>query len=186
MDMLRRYPYVVRNAAEYFDDIQDAKITKDMLELAKHIVEQKSGRFEPETFEDHYEQALSATARPEAKGPCDCGRPETGTGNVFNLMDALKQSIEGDKAKPVTKPTKAKKAPAKRLTEINRSVHGRRRPRPSSASRSASSGLHLASARGDALPLNLAIDDDDLPTLPGQALSHQGPSDTSADDQGLK
>jgi DNA end-binding protein Ku len=35
MGMLLRYPYEVRDAAEYFDEIQDVKITKDMLDLAK-------------------------------------------------------------------------------------------------------------------------------------------------------
>ena len=59
MGMLLRYPYEVRDSAEYFDDIQDVKITKDMLDLAKHIVEQKSGHFEPAKFEDHYEAALT-------------------------------------------------------------------------------------------------------------------------------
>src|SRR5881275_2183680 len=59
MGMLLRYPYEVRDAAEYFDEIQDVKITKDMLDLAKHIVQQKSGHFEPEKFEDHYEAALT-------------------------------------------------------------------------------------------------------------------------------
>ena len=58
MGTLLRYPYEVRSETEYFDDIQDVKITKDMLDLAKHIVEQKSGSFEPEQFEDRYEQAL--------------------------------------------------------------------------------------------------------------------------------
>ena len=58
MGMLLRYPYEVRDAAEYFDDIQDVKITKDMLDLAKHIVESKSGHFDPSKFEDHYEAAL--------------------------------------------------------------------------------------------------------------------------------
>src|SRR6201981_987838 len=58
MGTLLRYPYEVRGEKEYFDDIQDVKITKDMLELARHIVEQKSGEFEPENFEDHYEEAL--------------------------------------------------------------------------------------------------------------------------------
>ena len=29
-----------------------------MLDLAKHIVNQESGSFEPEKFEDHYETAL--------------------------------------------------------------------------------------------------------------------------------
>src|SRR5689334_19079602 len=58
MGTLLRYPYEVRSEDEYFDEIQDVKVTKDMLDLAKHIVEKKSGRFEPEKFEDHYEQAL--------------------------------------------------------------------------------------------------------------------------------
>ena len=58
MGTLLRYPYEVRGEKEYFDDIQDVKITKDMLDLAKHIVEQKSGAFEPEKFEDRYESAL--------------------------------------------------------------------------------------------------------------------------------
>ena len=53
-----RYPYEVRKEDEYFEDISDEKIPKDMLELASHIVETKSGHFEPEKFEDQYEDAL--------------------------------------------------------------------------------------------------------------------------------
>src|ERR1700712_4219829 len=58
MGMLLRYPYEVRDSSEYFDDIQEVKVTKDMLDLAKHIVEQKSGHFDPSKFQDHYETAL--------------------------------------------------------------------------------------------------------------------------------
>src|SRR3984885_14415967 len=58
MGTLLRYPYEVRGEKEYFEDIQDVKITKDMLDLAKHIVEQKSAEFEPGKFEDRYEAAL--------------------------------------------------------------------------------------------------------------------------------
>src|ERR1700712_2763623 len=58
MGMLLRYPYEVRDSSEYFDDIQDVKVTKEMLDLARHIVEQKSGHFDPDKFEDHYETAL--------------------------------------------------------------------------------------------------------------------------------
>ena len=68
MGMLLRYPYEVRDAAEYFDEIQDVKITKDMLELAKHIVEQRSGHFEPDKFEDHYESALAELLAKKQKG----------------------------------------------------------------------------------------------------------------------
>src|SRR2546421_8379840 len=57
MGTLLRYPYEVRSEHEYFDEIQDVKVTKDMLDLAKHIVNQKAGDFDPEKFEDHYEEA---------------------------------------------------------------------------------------------------------------------------------
>src|SRR5213082_3475468 len=36
-----RYPYEVRKADDYFEDIPDETIPKDMLELASHIVETK-------------------------------------------------------------------------------------------------------------------------------------------------
>ena len=58
MGTLLRYPYEVRSEDEYFDEIQDVKVTKDMLDLAQHIVNQKSGAFEPDKFKDHYEDAL--------------------------------------------------------------------------------------------------------------------------------
>src|ERR1700744_2761311 len=60
MGNLLRYPYEVRSEDDYFDDIKDVKLTKDMLDLARHIVEQKSGAFEPGKFEDQYETALVA------------------------------------------------------------------------------------------------------------------------------
>src|SRR4051794_17344732 len=68
MGMLLRYPYEVRDSAEYFDDIQDVKITNDMLDLAKHIVEQKSGHFDSSRFEDHYEKALQELLDKKQKG----------------------------------------------------------------------------------------------------------------------
>src|SRR2546429_5720501 len=47
---LLRYPYEVRGESDYFDDIPAGKVTKDMLDLAKHIVQTKSGPFKPEKF----------------------------------------------------------------------------------------------------------------------------------------
>src|SRR3954463_6258881 len=104
MGTLLRYPYEVRNEKEYFDDIQDVKITKDMLDLAKHIVEQKSGSFEPEQFEDRYEQALIDLINQKRNGlgtPAKAA-PKSG-GNVINLMDALKRSLAGEKQAPAAK-----------------------------------------------------------------------------------
>jgi DNA end-binding protein Ku len=98
MGTLLRYPYEVRSEKEYFDDIQDVKVTKDMLDLAKHIVEQKSGSFEPEEFEDRYESALIELINQKRNGVKTAAKaaPNTG-GNVINLMDALKRSLASEK-----------------------------------------------------------------------------------------
>src|SRR6476619_8267275 len=63
-----RYPYEVRKKDEYFDEIPDEKIPKDMLELASHIVDTKSGHFEPEKFDDQYEDALKELLKKKQAG----------------------------------------------------------------------------------------------------------------------
>lgn len=120
MGTLLRYPYEVRSETEYFDDIQDVKLTKDMLDLAKHIVEKKSGAFEPELFEDHYETALIDLINKKRSGAPIAAKstPKSG-GNVINLMDALKKSLATEKdtapvAKVAKETVKAKK-PKKRV-----------------------------------------------------------------------
>jgi DNA end-binding protein Ku len=47
---LLRYPYEVRSEREFFEDIEDVKVTKDMLDLAKHIVTKKSAHFDPRSL----------------------------------------------------------------------------------------------------------------------------------------
>jgi DNA end-binding protein Ku len=111
MGTLLRYPYEVRSEKEYFEDIQDVKITKDMLDLAKHIVENKSADFEPENFEDHYETALIDLINKKRNGiKIEKAAPKT-SGNVINLMDALKRSLasEGKTPAPDAKAKKGKK-----------------------------------------------------------------------------
>jgi DNA end-binding protein Ku len=113
MGTLLRYPYEVRDEKEYFDDVQDVKITKDMLDLAKHIVEQKSADFDPAEFDDRYETALIELINQKRNGlPVAKAAPKS-TGNVINLMDALKRSLDNEKQAPA--PAKAKgKKPKKR------------------------------------------------------------------------
>src|SRR6202011_1852318 len=108
MGTLLRYPYEVRGEKEYFDDIQDVKVTKDMLDLAKHIVESKSAAFEPEAFEDHYESALVDLINKKRSGVSLTAKaaPKT-SGNVINLMDALKRSLASEKPSAAP-PAKAK------------------------------------------------------------------------------
>ena len=121
MGMLLRYPYEVRDASEYFDEIQDVKITKDMLDLAKHIVEQKSGHFEPDKFEDRYEDALSELLAKKQKGLPITAAKKPAPDNVVNLMDALRASI-GQKGKPAPSSAKRAKAPAKKAARSKKSA----------------------------------------------------------------
>jgi DNA end-binding protein Ku len=107
--MLLRYPYEIRDENEYFDDIQDVKVTKEMLDLAKHIVETKSADFKPEKFEDRYENALVELLNQKRKGePVRTAVKQRDTGNVINLMDALRKSLTST-GKIKAQPAKAKK-----------------------------------------------------------------------------
>src|ERR1700691_6069119 len=109
MGTLLRYPYEVRDPKEYFDDIQDVKVTKDMLDLARHIVEQKAGHFEPDKFEDQYETALIDLINQKRAGKPITAKERPRGENVVDLMDALRKSIGGGAAE-----TKASKKSAKK------------------------------------------------------------------------
>jgi len=109
MGTLLRYPYEVRAEEEYFDEIQDVKVTKDMLDLARHIVNQKAGRFEPDKFEDQYETALVDLINRKRAGKPITPKERPRGENVVDLMDALRKSIGGTAAE-----TKATKKPAKK------------------------------------------------------------------------
>ena len=91
-----RYPYEVRNEHEYFDDIKNPKISKDMIELASHILDTKAAHFDPSKFRDEYENALKTLVRRKAAGkPAKSAPREERPDNVISLMDALKQSLKG-------------------------------------------------------------------------------------------
>src|SRR6195256_3803055 len=99
-----RYPYEIRKAAHYFNEIPDEKVPKDMLDLAVHIVETKTGHFEPEKFEDHYENALKELIKKKQRGE-EIKRPkDRAPAEVINLMDALRQETVTEHAVPGSHP----------------------------------------------------------------------------------
>jgi DNA end-binding protein Ku len=95
LGMTLRYPYEVRKEEDYLGDIGNVKIPKDMLDLAAHIVETKSGHFSPQDFEDHYEEALKDLLKKKQKGESIERPKERASSNVIDLMDALRQSVKG-------------------------------------------------------------------------------------------
>jgi DNA end-binding protein Ku len=103
MGTLLRFPYEVRDAGEFFDDIPNVKLTKDMMDLARHIVETKSGHFKPQEFEDHYEHAVRDLIEKKAKGEKIEAPKFEPTGKVINLMDALRRSVQAETGKGGTR-----------------------------------------------------------------------------------
>ena len=91
-----RYPYELRDEGDYFDDIKSPRISKDMIELASHILDSKAAHFDPSKFKDEYENALKALVRRKAQGKTiKVAEREKKPDNVINLMDALKASLKG-------------------------------------------------------------------------------------------
>lgn len=107
----------IRDASGALDKL-NAKYAPDMLAMAKQIIASKQMEFHPEAFEDRYEEALLTLVKSKIAGgqPVITKAPERG--NVVNLMDALRRSIEEERRPPAPslgKPAKkgeAKPAPA--------------------------------------------------------------------------
>src|SRR6516162_1178229 len=119
MGLTLRYPYEVRDEKDYFDDIEDEKVPKDMLELASHIVDTKRGEFDPSKFEDRYEDALKELLKKKQQGE-KIERPrETRPPKVVNLMEALRQSVSGERRKPAS-PSRAHRRTAKKTSTTAR------------------------------------------------------------------
>jgi DNA end-binding protein Ku len=91
-----RYADEIRDSKDYFSEIGDAKVPKDMLELAEHILKTKRGHFDISKFSDRYEDALKALVKAKQAGqpaPKLTAQPS----NVINLMDALRRSVRSER-----------------------------------------------------------------------------------------
>jgi DNA end-binding protein Ku len=113
MGLTLRYPYEIRDEASYFEDIPELKLPKEMLDLATHIVNTKSGHFDPSLFQDRYENALIDLLKKKEAGETIEPSREVAAPRVVNLMDALRASIDSEKKKAPAPSTEARR-PAKR------------------------------------------------------------------------
>src|SRR3982074_3057756 len=116
------------------------QITKDMLDLAKHIVNQKAGRFEPEKFEDQYETALVDLINQKRAGKPITPKERPAGGNVINLMEALRRSVGGE-APAKAPPKKSGKKPRKASSgqkEMLMPIAGKKPAKEAAAKKSAS------------------------------------------------
>jgi DNA end-binding protein Ku len=109
-----RYDYEVRDEKEYFAQVPSARVPKEMLELAEHILETKAGHFDPRKFKDEYELALRKLVKRKAAGKkIEAPPPPEDTGKVINLMDALRRSVQASHVRAGTTQRSPKKKPAR-------------------------------------------------------------------------
>ena len=117
MGLTLRYPYEVRDEASYFEDIPDLKLPKEMLDLATHIVNTKSGHFDPSQFQDRYENALIDLLKKKEAGEKIEPAREAAAPRVVNLMDALRASIDAEKKKAPAPSTEARRPAKKKVSQ---------------------------------------------------------------------
>lgn len=86
------FDYEVRSANDAFEGIRDIKIKGEMLDLAKHIIGTKMGEFDPSSFDDRYENAVSELVKLKIEGKAIPKRKAVRKAKVVDLMEALRAS----------------------------------------------------------------------------------------------
>lgn len=115
-----RYAYEVRSEGAYFDEIPKVEITKELLDLASHIIDTKTGKFEPGEFKDRYQDAVAELIRAKQTGhPVPTEKGEQRPSNVVNLMDALRRSLGQESGAPEVKTSGKRAAPEKKSARIS-------------------------------------------------------------------
>ena len=102
------FDYEVRSAAAAFDGIPKLKIQKEMLELAKHIIETKKGEFDPSKFDDRYEAAVAEMVEAKLAGKPVKVAKTAKAPKAVDLMAALRASV--GQGEPTTKRKTTRKA----------------------------------------------------------------------------
>ncbi len=120
-----RYPYEIRDAKEYFDDIPNVKLDPDMLKLAEQILQSKTTDFDPSQFVDRYEEAVVEMLRKKQAGiPVSREHAPPRPQNAVNLMEALRRSIAQEKA--VSAPSQKGRRHFERQGEMLLSIPGKK------------------------------------------------------------
>lgn len=101
-------------ASEFEELEQEVRIAPQELQMAKNLIDNMTGEFDPEEFKDEYRAKLEAIVGQKIEGHEIAVVEEESTGKVLDLIEALKASVEATAAesKPAKKKASAKKAAA--------------------------------------------------------------------------
>jgi DNA end-binding protein Ku len=94
--VILRYADELRKPESYFDKV-DAKPEADAVDLAVNLIEEHSGKFEPQKMPNEYARAVQelVQAKIEQRAPeVEIESEKRETPKVVNIMDALKKSMQ--------------------------------------------------------------------------------------------
>ena len=109
MAYILRYEEELRDAADYFGDIKTQSVDAGQLKMAKQLIDNYSGELDLSKFKDDYEAALRKLVEAKMKHkPLPLEEEAPKKAKVINLMDALRQSVEGKRPQAGKSPAKGK------------------------------------------------------------------------------
>ncbi|MGA9747129.1 MAG: Ku protein [Nocardioides sp.] len=122
------WPDEIRNPDFAGIDAADLDVKPQELEMARMLVQTLAGDYNPDEFEDDYQEALEALVRSKLEGGevKQVETKEPSGGEVVDLLAALQKSVDAAKTargetptakKSTTKKAPAKKAPAKKAAK---------------------------------------------------------------------
>lgn len=85
----------VRDTRDVFGAISDKQPDPAMIDIARRIIEQQAGPFDPDQFVDRYEEALKALIASKQTGQKPVRSAEPEDTQVTDLMAALRASLQG-------------------------------------------------------------------------------------------
>jgi DNA end-binding protein Ku len=114
-----RYAGEIRDADEIFSGIGTSKLKPELIDMAKQLIDERTRKFEPGDFKNHYAEALRALVKEKVAGGLSTevsgGGDEPSGGKVIDFMEALRRSTGKSKAK--SEKTRAKTAASRQKRE---------------------------------------------------------------------
>ena len=113
------YQEEIKKADSFFSEIPAKSADPDLLEVATALIDKKTGKFDPTDYKNHYQAALRELIQRKLKSKgrkieVEEEKPRKESGNVIDLMAALKKSLESGDRTPAASSAARRKAPARK------------------------------------------------------------------------